>query len=140
MTGRAEGDLAELIGVLCQVRGPSIAGLLGTSGPSELSTELVRIAPTRFGSYAAIELRPWSFADYGIAIPELTDGAAWSLPALEELLGPLAEGPRAPGEGMQLHGFVDDPELPARAAVTVSLAGDDRHGAVAGVRIRIEPR
>jgi hypothetical protein len=131
-------DLVELLRTLCRVPGAAAAVLLGTSRPSELSEQFVRIEPTRFHAFRAIELRPWSDDEFGIALPELADQATWSVSDLVDVIGPLREGPRMAGQGPQLQGFLDDPVLPARAAVYFILAGDDPQDTVEEIRIRIE--
>ena len=141
MTPGAAGplaDLSELLHTLCRVPGPGIAPLLGDARPSERSLDCFRVEPTRFAAFAAIEVCPWSDAGSGIALPELTDPAAWPLAGLEELLGPLSEGPRTQGRGAQLQGFLDDPSLPARAAVYVILERGDPDCTVHQIRIRVE--
>lgn len=135
---RAVTDLAELLWTLCQVPGAALSALLGTSQPSELSEQFIRIEPTRFPAFRAIELRPWSEDEFGVALPELVDCASWSLSDLVGLIGPLQEGPRLACLGPQLQGFFEDSILPARAAVYVILDAGDPQGAVEEVRIRIE--
>jgi hypothetical protein len=134
------GDLAALLRTLCEVRGEEAAALLGDVAPSELSTVFVRIEPTHFAAFAAIELQPWSGEGSGIVLPELAADASWSVPALADLVGPLEEGSRTQGLGPQLQGFFDEPESPARAAVYVVLATDDPESPVEEVRVRIETR
>ena len=136
----AAGDLAALLRTLCEVRGDAAAAVIGDVASSERSTAFVRIEPTRFTAFSAIELHPWSGEGSGIALPELAATATWSVPALADLLGPLEEGPRTQGLGPQLQGFFDDPELPARAAVYVVLSTDDPDSPVEEVRVRIESR
>jgi hypothetical protein len=133
-------DLEALLRTLCATPGPASIEPLGEQRPSERATGSFRIEPTRFAAFRAIELRPWVEGRFGVAQPELAENAAWSLPELADLLGPLQEGPRTPGQGPQFQGFLDDAELPARAAVYVTLARDERESAVTDVRIRTEAR
>lgn len=136
--GRAVTDLVALLRTLCATSGAAAAALLGTPQPSELSEQFIRIEPTKFPAFRAFELRPWSEGEFGIVLPELTDPASWSVTDLAEVIEPLQPGPRMVGHGLQLQGFLDDPALPARAAVYVILVGDDPQGVVEQVRIRIE--
>jgi hypothetical protein len=138
--GDPAADLGEVLRTLCTTQDLPAVELLGDVRPSELSVEFVRVEPTRFAAFRAIEVKPWSEAGYGIALPELADGASWSLPPLERMLGGLEEGPRTQGLGPQLQGFLDDAALPARGAVYVVLATDDPASAVAELRARIEAR
>ena len=135
----ADDELAELLRALCGAPGEAVAETLGALRPSERAARFLRVEPTRFAAIGAVELRPWA-DEYGIALPELARDARWSLPGLEQLLGPLAEGVTRPGSGLQLEGSFDDPALPARAAVSVILAAGGAAGEVAEVRIRTEPR
>jgi len=136
----ATGDLEALLRTLCATPGPASIEALGELRPSERATGSFRIEPTRFAAFGAIELRPWVAGRFGVAQPELAQGAAWSLPELADLLGPLEEGPRTPGLGPQFQGFLDDAALPARAAVYVTLALDERERAITDLRMRIEAR
>jgi hypothetical protein len=131
-------DLLALLRELCRAPGAEVAALLGTPRPSELSERFIRIEPTNFPAFRAIELRPWSENEFGIALPELADAASWSVAELNGVIGPLQAGPRVAGEGPRLQGFLNDPALPARAAVYVILAGDNPQGMVEEIRIRIE--
>jgi hypothetical protein len=133
-------ELAEVLRTLSRFQGPPAASLLGEARPSELAEEFFRVEPTRFPAFAAIELRPWTAAKFGVAFPELARTASWSLSDLADLLGPLEEGSRTQRLGPELQGFLDDPALPARAVVYVILAADDPDSPVDHVRIRIESR
>ncbi len=133
-------QLAELLRTLCRFQGPPAAALLGDVHPSERAAEFLRVEPTRFPAFTAIELRPWSEGRFGVAFPELAAAADWALPELADLLGPLEDGPRTQSLGPELQGFLDDPALPARAVVYVILAADAPDSPVDQLRIRIESR
>ena len=136
----AATQLEEVLRTLCRVEGPPAAALLGDVRPSESALEFLRVEPTRFPAFAAIELRPWTPARFGVAFPELAAATAWSPADLSDLLGPLEDGPRSQRLGPELQGTLDDPALPARAVVYVVLASDDPDSPVDHMRIRIESR
>lgn len=114
---------------------------LGERNPPTTSVRDARIEPTRFRSVRAIDFRPWTADDFGVAELELADPGEWSLPDLERLAGPLHPVPMLHQGGAQLQGTWEDPDLPAWAAIYLRLDGppEDASSRVQSIVIRTEP-
>jgi hypothetical protein len=131
-------ELLDVLRTICSdTKAPALtAHLAGTTSPRQPSP---RIAPTRYTTIRAIELKPWTADDYGLADLTLASSERWKVDDLEPLLRPLRSVPTFDQSRPTLQGIWDG-GLAAWAAVYLDLAADGTHRTIEGIRIRIEPQ